>query len=294
MRIAVGLMAYNEEANVASALRSILDQRGPRVGSLSVVVVASGCTDATAARARAEADGDPRVAILVQPVREGKASAVTAFLSAAAGADVLVLAGADTRLDPGCLEALVAPLDDPGVGMTGGRPVPVNDRATLMGRVVHLLWDLHHEVAMRAPKLGELVAFRPVMTALPPDTAVDEASLESIVRAKGLRLVYAPGAVVRMKGPATAGEFLLQRRRIHAGHLRLRREAGYAVSTLSPRAAMAAVRRLGSPAAAQPVTLAAAVCLEAWARVLGAWDARIAGRDHRAWEPIPSTKDLTR
>ena len=293
MRVAVGLMAYNEAANVASAMRSILDQAGPHLGTLSVVVVASGCTDGTAERAQETASGDPRVRILVQPVREGKASAVTTFLCAVLGSDVVALAGADTRLEPGCLEALLAPFDDPAVGMTGGRPVPVNDPGTLMGGVVHLLWDLHHEVALRTPKLGELVAFRPVMTALPPDTAVDEASLESLIRAKGLRLVYAPDAVVRMKGPATAGEFLAQRRRIHAGHLRLRRQAGYAVSTLSARAAIGAVMRLRGRVAVRPVVLGVAAFLEASARLLGGWDARIAGRDHHAWEPIPSTKDLT-
>ena len=294
MRIAVGLMAYNEAANVAASLRSILDQQGPRIGALSVTVVASGCTDGTPERAEAAAAGDPRVRLLVQPVREGKASAVTAFLRATRDADVLVLAGADTRLDPGCLDALVAPFEDPAVGMTGGRPVPVNDRGTLMGGVVHLLWELHHEVALRAPKLGELVAFRPVVSSLPSETAVDEASLESLVREKGLALAYAPGAVVRMKGPASAREFLAQRRRIHAGHLRLRRQAGYAVSTLSPRAALGALGRMRGRAGVRPVALAAAVALEGWARALGAWDARIAGRDHHAWKPIPSTKDLSR
>jgi cellulose synthase/poly-beta-1,6-N-acetylglucosamine synthase-like glycosyltransferase len=229
-------------------------------------------------------------------VREGKAAAVTAFLRTAEAreADVLVLAGADTRLDPGTLDALVAPLEDPAVGMSGGRPVPVNDASSLMGGVVHLLWELHHEVASRAPKLGELVAFRPVVSALPPDTAVDEASLESLIRAQGLRLAYAPGAVVRMKGPSTVGDFLAQRRRIHAGHLLLRRRSDTRSRRCSPGAALAALGRMGGRAVRKPLALAAAVGLEGWARALGSWDARVARRDHRAWEPIPSTKDLSR
>ena len=40
-------------------------------------------------------------------------------------------------------------------------------------------------------------------------------------------------------------------------------------------------------------TLALAVLLEGTARALGAWDARVAGREHRVWKAIPSTKDLT-
>ena len=73
MACAVGLMAYNEEANVAAALRSVLAQQGPHVRLHSVTVVASGCTDRTVPRAREAAGGDPRVRVLEQPRREGKA-----------------------------------------------------------------------------------------------------------------------------------------------------------------------------------------------------------------------------
>jgi len=289
MLCAVGLMAYNEEANVASALRSVLAQRGPHVRLHSVTVVASGCTDATVPRAREAGAGDPRVRVLEQARREGKAVAITEFLATVREADLVALVGADTRLAEGSLEALLAPFDDKAVGMTGGRPVPVNARTTLLGRVVHLLWELHHVVASRDPKLGELVAFRRVFEAVPADTAVDEAAIEALVRKRGLRLAYAPEAVVQMKGPTTVSDFLAQRRRIHAGHLRLRRASGHAVSTMGlPGVVGALLRHRPSPG-----TAAAAVALEGTARLLGSFDARVAGREHRVWKAIPSTKDLT-
>jgi glycosyltransferase involved in cell wall biosynthesis len=74
MRVCVGLMAYNEGENIASSLRSLLDQHGPHLTDLSVVVVASGCTDDTVARARHAAGDDRRVRIIEQPRREGKAA----------------------------------------------------------------------------------------------------------------------------------------------------------------------------------------------------------------------------
>ena len=292
MSIAVGIMAYNEARSVGAAVRSVFDQQGPRVRDLSLTLVASGCTDDTVPVARAAAAGDPRLRVLEQPVREGTASAVTAFLRLAAPARVLVLMGGDTVLEPGALEALIAPFDDAGVGMVGGRPVPVNSRATLMGRVVHLLWDLHHAVALTSPKLGELVALRPVFDRIAADSAVDEAEMEARIRERGLRLAYAPAARVRMKGPATVRDFLAQRRRIHAGHLALRRQRGYSVATLSPlRGARAALATLATGGVG-PLTLAAAATLETTARTLGAWDARFGGRDHRVWQRIASTKDL--
>jgi poly-beta-1,6-N-acetyl-D-glucosamine synthase len=293
MSCAVGVMAHDEEANIVSALRSVLAQSGPHVGELQVVVVASGCTDGTVPRAREVAAGDPRVLVVEQPGREGKASAINQFLDAARGSELLVLAGADTRLEPGSLEALLSPFDDPAVGMTGGRPVPVNRPDTLLGRVVRLQWDLHDAVARQEPKLGELIAFRTRAARLDPSTAVDEAFLEAAFLRDGFRRVYVPEARVAMKGPTTVADFLAQRRRIHAGHLRLRRDTGHAVSTLSGRRAFACALELRHRGTTSWPTIVATAALELTGRALGAWDVFVARRDHRAWRSIRSTKDLT-
>ena len=293
MTVAVGIMAHDEGANVAAAIRSILGQSGPHVDPLRVVVVASGCTDDTVPRAEEVARDDARVHVIVQPKREGKASAINLFLGRKGYAGVLVLAGADTRLEPGALEALVAPFDDPTVGMTGGHPMPVNSSASLLGRVVRLQWDLHDAVARETPKLGELVAFRPVINRLDETTAVDEASLEAEIGKRHLRTVYVPEAKVVMKGPEYLGEFIAQRRRIHAGHLRLRAGTGHEVSTLGRSNAFAKALALRREARTTAGTILAAAVLESWARLLGAWDAKVAKRDHSTWRTLPSTKDLT-
>ena len=293
MAHAVGVMAHDEGANIAVALRSILAQAGPHVGEPAIYVVASGCTDDTVPRVREVAAAHPRVRLIEQERREGKAAAINLFLDRAEGAQVLVLAGADTRLADGALEALLAPFDDSGVGMTGGRPVPVNASSTLLGRVVQLQWLIHDAIARLEPKLGELVAFRRVLSRLDESTAVDEASLEAAVLDAGLRRVYVPEARVAMKGPETLGDFLAQRRRIHAGHLTLRRATGHAVSTMSTATAIRAAAGLVREGKTTWTTVVASAVLEGWARALGAWDARFGRRDHRVWRRVASTKDLT-
>jgi len=293
MSAAVGIMAYNEGAAIAASIGSVLSQQGPHVNLGRVTVVASGCTDDTVSQARTAGGEDPRFRILEQARRQGKAAAITALLESLDSEDKVVLVGGDTVLAAGSLEALLAPLEDSTVGMVGGHPVPLNDRTTTMGRVVHLLWELHHQIALKTPKLGELVAFRRVIASVPSHSAVDEAEIEALVRGQGLRLVYAPGAVVNMRGPGTVGDYLAQRRRIHAGHLQLRRQRDYAVSTMSSQHILAAIRQARHNGTAGTGTIMAAMVLEVWARQLGWWDAVVMDRDHSTWERISSTKDLS-
>jgi poly-beta-1,6-N-acetyl-D-glucosamine synthase len=286
----VGVMAYNEEANIADALASILDQQftgGRRLAEL--IVVASGCEDKTCAIVADIASHDSRVRLIEQEHRQGKASAINVFIETARS-PLLVLVSADLLVKEGALDALLRPFDDPAVGMAGGHPTPVNGEASFLGHAVHLQWRLHDRISVKSPKLGEIVAFRSVVPSIPLDTAVDELSLQAIVSQLGYRLVYEPRAVVYNRGPATVSDFLRQRRRIYAGHLRIRKQQGYSAPTMSPWVIVQALRGSGSFA-----TLRAAlwttgtVVLEAIARALGTYDVMRRRQGH-LWKISLSTK----
>ena len=103
----------------------------------------------------------------------------------------------------------MAPFADPAVGMTTGRPVPVNDPGTFMGFAAHLLWELHHQINLRSFKAGEMIAFRKIFERIPYHTSVDEASIEPVVRGQEYEVRYVPKAVVYNKGPLTVGDFLM-------------------------------------------------------------------------------------
>jgi hypothetical protein len=157
--------------------------------------------------------------------------------------------------------------------------------------MARLLWELHHEVALRSPKLGELVAFRSALVETIDGTTIcDEATIEAAVTGAGAALRYVPGAVVENLGPATLGEWLSRRRSIAAGHQRLERAGGYRVST-SSTAGVAAVllRRVAlSPRTWGP---AFALCLlEACARGLARADGLRRRRRPWVWEIARSTK----
>ncbi|HYB59194.1 MAG TPA: glycosyltransferase [Candidatus Acidoferrales bacterium] len=286
-------MAYNEEANVGRAVRAILEQQGPSVRINEVIVVASGCTDNTVPIVEEIARRNPRVRLLTQEKREGKASAINLFLKEAVS-PILVLIGADVIPEASALEHLCSRFKDPTTGMVGGRPVPVNDPATFMGHAVHLLWCLHDHLARVNQKLGEVIAFRNVISSIPAESSVDELSIQALMLQRGYRLVYEPACVVHNKGPLTVGDFLKQRRRIYAGHLQVRNQQHYEASTMkvgSVVSQLSACRELALSSPKRRIWTLGTIALEGCARMLGYYDYR-RKREHQIWQIADSTKKL--
>jgi hypothetical protein len=175
--------------------------------------------------------------------------------------------------------------------MVGGHPMPVNGEATFLGHAVHMQWRLHDRIARQVPKLGEIVAFRNVIPGIPLDTAVDEISVQALISQLGYRLVYEPQAVVYNRGPATVPDFLRQRRRIYAGHLRVREQQSYSAPTMSIWRAARALRGSGSFGTPRAVVWSlGTVGLEATARALGAYDV-MRRRPAHVWAISGTTKD---
>jgi cellulose synthase/poly-beta-1,6-N-acetylglucosamine synthase-like glycosyltransferase len=231
--------------------------------------------------------------LLIQEKREGKASAINLFLKEAVS-PILVLIGADVIPEASALEHLCSPFRDPTTGMVGGRPVPVNDPATFMGHVVHLVWCLHNGLARVQPKLGEVVAFRNVISSIAAESPVDELSIQALMSQLGYRLVYEPACVVHNKGPLTVGDFLKQRRRIYAGHLQVRNQQHYEASTMkvgSIASQFSACRELALSSLKRGIWTLGAIVLEAYARMLGYYDYR-RKREHYVWQMADSTKKL--
>ncbi len=286
----VGIMAYNEEGNIGPLLEAMISQRLKNVSVTEIVVVASGCTDNTEAIVREWMKLDLRIHLLVQEKRSGKATAINEYLSLAKE-KVVVLCSADLLPELDAIERLVVPLADPEVGMTSSRPVPVNDPELFMGFAAHMLWELHHKINLTSFKAGEMIAFRKIFERIPYHTAVDEASIEPVVRGQGYRVEYVPAAVVYNKGPETVADFLCQRRRIYAGHLAVRDTLGYSVSTMSAlRILVLLLRNLDFRPREFSWTWAV-VGLEAYGRLLGLRDYK-KRRDHRVWEMATTTKQL--
>lgn len=299
MNVSILVPAHNEAANIQNVLASLLAQETKEARIMEIVVVASGCTDDTAELARAVSRGRPGMHVHVQERRAGKVAAINEYLKLRdKRAEIIVLCSADLFVHPDVVEKIVACLrENPKVGMVGARPMPDNDPRDLVGRMVHVLWELHHRIALEVPKMGELVAFRgDLIERVSELSVVDEASIEDVIRSKGYELAYLPNAVVTNHGPERWREYFEQRRRIARGHYWLSFAFGYQVATMDRDMVFRTTRRLLDEQADNDgkLAVAAAVATEVLARAAGFIDARVLGGRHRTWTQLKSTKTLRR
>jgi biofilm PGA synthesis N-glycosyltransferase PgaC len=285
----VGVAAYNEEVNIGPLLDALLDQHLHRVRISEIIVVASGCTDRTVPIVESYVARNPRIKLIVQPNRLGKTAAINVFLGEARE-DICVLESGDTLPGERAVESLVSMFADPGVGMTGAHKMPVNTPDHLIGLFTHLRLRLEHQLCLDIPRLGEMIAFRKVFDCIPPDIAMDEAFVEALVVQRGMSVRYAPDAIVYNTGPETLSDFVLQRRRNHAGHLYLKAKYGYAVSSIeNTRVAKVALNEIwGAIRLMGALFLLAGV--ELYSRLLGWYDFRIKHDRHVVWDMAWSQK----
>lgn len=299
MKCSLGIFAYNEGKNIGFLLESLLGQNLKNAQIDEILVMADGSSDKTESIALSFAEKNKAIKVFASKERRGKSRAVNDFIKKARNT-ILVMESGDTIPDENVIEEILLPFKDLKVGMVGARPKPLNDKKTFMGFVSHLIWNLHHLISLKNPKMGEMVAFRKVFDSIPL-TAVDEAYIEYLVKKKGYNVVYAPKAIVYNKGAENLKDFLRQRRRIFCGHLRLKKK-GYRVSTDSISKTLSLIIKnqpFGESARRRPAKfnlrnlffVPAAILIEAFARVLGFWDYLI-GKDHIIWEISETTKKL--
>ncbi len=287
-------MSYNEAGNIGLLLNSLLAQELAFVNIEEIIVVASGCTDNTVDIVRRFTDRDKKIKLLVQGKRIGKMSAINLYLKATNSPIVSIING-DLLMRKDTVEQLISPFNDTKIGMTGGRVISLDKPDNLMGFAAHLLWGLHHEIALRSPKLGEAVAYRHLDSLqFPDDTVDDEGIVEAAVTQRGFQLRYVPEAVFYNKNPQKINEFFKRRRNIYAGHVQLKKRMFYKVSTMDTMRILKILPKFILKITGFNLKLVVwAVIIagvEFLARIMGIYDFYILKRDHRIWEIAETSK----
>ncbi len=290
--ISIGVPAYNEEGNIGKLLGALCEQRFDEGVVLEgVVVVASGCTDRTVAIVEGFCRDHDKIKVITEDKKSGKARAINYFMECV-DSDILVLESADTIPCEGAINELVKPFCDGCVGLVGGRPVPVNSDRSIVGFAVHLIWELHHEIASVSPKAGECIAFKNIFDSMPTDTATDEACLEAMIKASGYKLHYSPDAVFHNKGPETISDLIKQRVRIHIGHIHLAHVHSYRPSTAGNIPKIKYILKKMKRHPSKVPLILAAVFVEGYSMASARIKFYVLGKNPYNWETVSTTKDL--
>ncbi len=294
MITSVGIPAFNEEENIGQLLNALMVQNENAVRIKEIIVVSSGSTDRTDAIVKEASDLDSRIELVREQERNGKASAINAFLEQVGSVDSLVIESADTIPESNTIEELHRPFVEADVGITGARPVPTNSPHHFLGYASNILWELHHIISMEnpgTPKLGELIAFRrSLIHRLPVETSADEAWIQAAVNALGFRAVYVPEAIVWNRGPSCIRDFISQRKRVYNAHLVLRPRVEYEPMTMRLDQILRSIPRLQNRK--RPGWLIGTACLEAIARIAASWDFHVHRANPYIWSRIASTKEV--
>ncbi|RZU53026.1 poly-beta-1,6 N-acetyl-D-glucosamine synthase [Krasilnikovia cinnamomea] len=216
-RVTVVVPAYNEAANIAETVRSLVGSDYP---DLDVIVVDDGSTDGTAdivERLRL-----PRVHVIRQ-ANAGKPAALNTGVRHAHG-EVLILVDGDTVFAPDAVGRLIQPLRDPRVGAVSGN-TKVANRGGLLGRWQHLEYVIGFnldrrmfDIARCMPTVpGAIGAFRRAairdIGGVSDDTLAEDTDLTMAIIRAGWRVVYEPDAIAWTEAPATLRQLWRQRYR---------------------------------------------------------------------------------
>jgi len=215
--VSVIVPAYNEAANIAATVRSLVRSDYP---ALEVIVVDDGSTDGTAEIV----DGLGLLGVhVVRQANAGKPAALNHGIRYARG-DILILVDGDTVFEPDAVGRLIQPLRDPGVGAVSGNTKVANRRG-LLGRWQHLEYVIGFNLDRRMFDVGRCMptvpgaigAFRRaalrVAGNLSGSTLAEDTDLTMAVIRAGWRVVYEPSAVAWTEAPATLGQLWRQRYR---------------------------------------------------------------------------------
>ena len=222
--VTVVLCVHNEQDRIRARLQNLLSTTYPP-DKLDILVVADGSTDDTVAGVNALAH--PRVAIIVEPTRHGKADALN-FGVAAAGGEIVVFADARQHFAPETIPQLARHFQDSRVGAVSGA-LEIDPAASAVGGGVDAYWRL--EKFIRAAEsqwdsaigcTGAIYAIRrQSFQAIPADTLLDDVVIPMQIANQGLRVLFDPSARAFDPQPLEPHRERIRKRRTLAGNFQM-------------------------------------------------------------------------
>ncbi len=312
MKVSIVICAYNEESGIRRLLKNLTRQRlPPEITDYEIIVVASGCTDRTVPIVKEFMAENPKVKLIEEEERRGKASAMNRALEVASG-ELIVSIPADVLPVEDGLYHLLLPFRDPKVTAVSGKPVqhPKLRKKGILGKIANItygFWEKQmktlNDAGLAAHSSGEFMAMRAdVVEHIPEECAAEDSYISIMARRKGF-IKFASKAVAYNIMPSNILDYINQRRRWLYGHFQTHRLTGEyptVMDTLIFSRTGLALRIIKEVILEDPKRIPfffVAALIEAGIYALVVLDA-IMRRQYAIWPIIKSTKvkldDLTR
>jgi len=296
--------AYNEENSIGPLIENLANQRTPpEIDESEIIVIASGCTDATVDVVKQETKKFRKITLVEEDQRSGKAEALNKAFDISTG-DYIALVPADVLPAENAIYHLLVPFRNNHVSAVSGRPMQDPNRVPggfsgYLANMTYRLWarlmaKLNDQGKM-AHCSGEFMAIRSdVRTEIPSDCAADDSYIAIGAKRKGL-IKFASKAVCYNLMPSNIADYVNQRRRWLFGHFQTKKMTGEyptVLDTIVLSKPSVAFQVLAEEVTEKPKDtgyLMSAIIVEALIYMLSLCD-RFVSKQYGVWPVIKSTK----
>lgn len=228
--ITVGIPAYNEEANILSLLKSILNQRSKGIKIEKIIVISDGSTDKTNKLVRSIKN--KKIKLFINKKRQGLNQSQNLILQKAKS-DILILLDADIILaDDALLTKIVKPiLKDASIGIVSCSISAVYN-SNFYSRIIANSNDLKKDLYQHLPNRnnvylcnGRVRAFSKSFynTLIWPDDVPEDAFSYFAARKRGFKFLYRNDTKVNFHPPGNLRDHIMQNKRFTTGKKSLKK-----------------------------------------------------------------------
>ena len=224
--VSIIVPAYNEREVIGKRLENLLSLDYPK-DMYEIIVVESGSTDGTREvvqeyMARTP-NRTPRLTLLREGERRGKASAINVGKEQAEG-EIILVTDANSLFEEDVLREMMPHFQDPKVGAVGGRYI-VSNPDNIHTSSESFYWDLEYIMRRGESLVDSACLFHGEINAWRKDL-VDEADTEIIsedldmairIRRQGYKIEYEPEAKVHEPSAVTAKGQIIRRKKVSTG-----------------------------------------------------------------------------
>lgn len=218
------IMTYNEETVIRKKIENALHLDYP-ADKLEILVVDSASNDQTISIANSFLGQGVR--IIQQPIRAGKAAAISFGLTQARH-DIVVITDANAMMAPDALRYIAPHFDNPRIGGVTGGMQQLDQGGTTASQSGGMYWQIEQQLRQAESSLHSVIAMSGELSAYRKSIFINDGKVVDwyrrgatddfeqtlyIIR-RGLRVVYEPAAKVWEPAPDTASDLSKQKIRI--------------------------------------------------------------------------------